>query len=368
LRLRSVVTSADQVSNVSVRGWDPKAKQAIVASAAASASSASNSTTPLALANTFGSSTLTSVEVPHGVQSEADQAASALADRLGGSYAELNGVARGNAQLAPGAAVSLSLAGDPFDGRYVLTEVRHLYDPHDGYTTGFTVSGRSQRSLLGLASGGAGQGAAASAAGSQRVPGVVVAIVTDVADPDNLGRIKVTYPWLDDSYTSDWAPLCQLGAGNKRGAVFLPEVGDEVVVAFDHGDMRYPVVLSSIYNGVDKPNLGGNLVDSTSGAVQRRGITSKDGHMLVFFDGQGDDGIALLSGDNSLRLSLNQSQTVIKITSGGSITIDGQSQVQINSSGDLDISATGTLSLKGAQVQISADSEVAVSGTPIKLN
>ncbi len=361
LRLRGVVSSAEQVGSVEVRGWDASAKKAIVSTAPAGTSSASTAASPAGLAGVFGASTLTSVGVPHGEQSEADQASKALADHVGGSFAELDGVARGNAQLAPGTGISLSLAGDPFDGRYVVTTARHRFDPHDGYTTAFTVSGKNQRSLLGLATGG-------GAAATHRIAGVVVAIVSDVADPQNLGRIKVTYPWLDDSYTSDWAPMAQAGAGNNRGAVFLPEVGDEVVVAFDHGDQRMPIVLGSLYNGVDKPNLGAGLVDATSGAVKRRGIVSKDGHMLVFFDGDGDDGVALLSGDKSLKVSLNQTNTTIKISANGTVTIDGSNGVKITSSSDISVEASGTLSLKGAQVEISATSEVSVSGTPIKLN
>jgi phage baseplate assembly protein gpV len=324
------------------------------------------------LATVFGSGTLTSVGVPHALQAEADLAVAALADHVGGSFAELDGVARGNVQLAPGTGISLSLAGDPFDGQYVLTTTRHRFDPNDGYTTAFTVSGKNHRSLLGLTAGGStGSGGSTGATGggsSSQITGVATAIVTDVGDPENMGRIKVSYPWLDESYSSDWAPMTQAGAGANRGAVFLPEVGDEVVVGFDHGDQGHPIVLGSLYNGVDKPNLGDGLVDGTSGAVKRRGIVSKDGHMLVFFDDASDEGVALLSGDKSLKVSLNQTGTTIKISSTGSVTIDGTNGVTITSSSDISVEATGTLSLKGAEVQISADADVSLSGTPIKLN
>jgi uncharacterized protein involved in type VI secretion and phage assembly len=162
--------------------------------------------------------------------------------------------------------------------------------------------------------------------------------------------------------------MAQLGAGANRGAVFLPEVGDEVVVGFNQGDQSYPIVLGSLYNGIDTPNEGDNLVDGTSGGVRRRGIVSKDGHMLVFFDAEGDDGVALLSGDKSLRISLNQTATTIKVSATGTVTIDGSNGVKITSSSDISLEAQGTLSLQGSQVQISAQGPVSVSGTPIKLN
>lgn len=362
LKLRGVVTSADQVANVEVRGWDPKAKQAIVSTAPAGTTSASTALSPQSLAGTWGPSTLTSVGVPHVLQSEADQAAKALADQVGGSFAELDGVARGNAQLAPGKAVSLSLAGDPFDGQYVLTTATHRFDPHDGYTTAFTVSGKNQRSLLGLASN-------AVPASQTRISGVVSAIVTDVADPDNLGRAKITFPWLSDSYASDWVRVAQAGAGNNRGAVFLPEVGDEVVVAFDHGDVRFPIVLSSLYNGVDKPNLGANLVDATSGAVNRRGIVSKAGHALIFFDADGDAGIALMSGDKSVKLSLNQTSTTIKLSSNGVVEIDAKSDMNLTASGNVTIKSQGNISLQSdGGIDIHAGNTVEVKGSQILLN
>jgi len=368
LRLRGVITSGDQVSEVHVRGWDPKAKQSIVGTAQAGTSNASSGsgTTPGSLAQVFGSPILTSVDVPYSSQAEADKAAQSLADHVGNGFAEIHGVARGNAKLKAGSAISLSLAGDPFDGRYVLTSTRHQLDSDDGYTTAFSVTGKNQRSLLGLASGGTG--GTGSGGSSQKIPGVVIAIVTDVNDPENLARVKVTYPWLSDGYGSDWVRVAQFGAGPERGAVFLPEVGDEVLVAFDHGDPRLAFVIGSLYNGMDTPPLGDGLIDGTSGHVNRRGIVSKDSHMLVFFDGPSQDGVALMTGDHGLRVSLNQTNTEIKISSEGKITISGDADVTVSSQADLTVQAQGTLSLQGTSVSIQGDSQVSVSGGVIKLN
>ena len=89
---------------------------------------------------------------------------------------------------------------------------------------------------------------------SGRIYGVVVGIVTaNQGDPDGLGRVKVRFPWLASDAESAWARIATLMAGNKRGSFFLPEVEDEVLVAFEHGDLRYPYILGALWNGKDKP-------------------------------------------------------------------------------------------------------------------
>jgi phage protein D len=361
LRLRSVVTAAEQVPQVQVRGWDPKQKQALVSSAPAKTATATISLKPADLAGTFSSPSLVSATIPYATQPEVDHAAAALSDHVSGTFAEVDGLARGNPKLKAGTAISLSLVGDPFDGKYTLTSVRHAYDPHDGYTTAFVVSGRNQRSVLGLVSGGS------SPAGST-VAGVVPALVTDVRDPEDLGRVKVTFPWLSDNYTSDWTRVAQVGAGSQRGAVFLPEVNDEVLVAFDRGDWRQPYVLAGLHNGVDKPPLGPGLVDGSTGAVKRRGMVSKDGHMLIFFDDPSKDGVALLTGDKGLKISLNKTQTTISISSSGQVKIEGSQDVSIKSGANLTLQGGSKLSLSAPSIEIKADADVTVSGTPIKLN
>jgi uncharacterized protein involved in type VI secretion and phage assembly len=209
-----------------------------------------------------------------------------------------------------------------------------------------------------------------------RVTGVVTGIVTDVNDPESRGRVKVTFPWLGEDYNSDWARMVQVGAGPDRGASFIPEVNDEVLVAFDHGEFRFPYVLGSLHNGQDKPKLGDGLIDGTSGAVKRRGLISKDGHALIFFDDPSKDGVALMTGDKDLRISLNKSQTTIKITSSGKIVIQGQGDVDVKSDGNLTIEAQGNLTLKGNAVDVEANSTMdlkasatmTVKGAQIMLN
>jgi phage protein D len=147
------VSSASQVKEVKVRGWDPKTKQALVGSAPASTSSTSLATTPASMADTVGSRTHTLVDRPLSTQSQVDAAAKAAADQIGSAAAEAEGIARGNPRLKAGQAVSVSAVSKEFLGSYTLTHTRHVFEAQ-GYRTHFTVSGGQNRSLFGLVSGG----------------------------------------------------------------------------------------------------------------------------------------------------------------------------------------------------------------------
>ncbi|MGH8899276.1 MAG: VgrG-related protein [Egibacteraceae bacterium] len=360
LRFHTIVTAAEQVKEVQVRGWDVTQKRAVIGTAPAKTTSAELSIAPADLAAKFGGATYVGVDVPYGTQAEVDAAAKAMAEQVAGAFAELEGVARGNPKLRAGAAVSLSLVGPPFDGKYRLTSTRHAYDPHAGYTTALVASGRQERSLLSLASGGTTNG--------RPIAGVVNATVTDVNDPDQLGRVKLMFPWLSDTYVSDWTRVTQPGAGPDRGAMVLPEVNDEVLVSFEQGDIRRPYVVGGLHNGIDKPKLGDGLVDSSTGAVRRRGFVSKKGGMLIFLDDDSDEGVALLTGDKGYRIALNKTKTTIHIASNGKVEIEGAQDVTIKAGGNLKVEATGSLELKGAKVSVNANGPVEVKGNPIELN
>jgi hypothetical protein len=357
LRFRSTITSAEQVKQVRVRGWDMKQKRELIGTAPAETKSAVVGVKPTELAKVFGDPTYVGVSTPYITQAEVDTAAKALAEQVAGVFAEFDGVARGNPKLRAGKAVSLGLVGKPFDGKYTLTTTRHVYDPKDGYTVWFTVSGRQERSLLGLTSAGSANGSGLGAP----IYGVVAALVTDVNDPEELGRVKLKFPWLSDSYTTDWARPVQLGAGKQRGHVVLPEVNDEVLVAFEQGDIRRPYVIGGLFNGVDKPKLGSGLIDGSTGAVKRRGFISKKGHKLVFLDDAAKSGVVVATADNGLRIALKETGTTIKVSSKGAVEIEATSNVEIKAQGKMKLQA-------GAGITLDGGPTVEVKGGVIKLN
>ncbi len=196
-----------------------------------------------------------------------------------------------------------------------------------------------------------------------RVTGVVIGIVTNIKDPEGLGRIKVKYPWLSDSDESAWARLAAPMAGKDRGFYFLPEIDDEVLVAFEHGDMRFPYVLGALWNGKEKPPAknddGKNnvrLIKSRSGHVIR--LTDEaDKEKIEIEDKSGNNKLVIdtaaktitVTSDKDIKLSAPQGQITI---SAQTIVIEAQSKLEVKSSGTVDVKASAALNIKGAVVNI----------------
>ncbi|MGW2564427.1 VgrG-related protein [Streptomyces sp. NPDC001514] len=359
LRCHAAVTASDQVQQVEVRGWDVQAKAAVVGRAPADRSERLQlGLTPGQAADPFGKAVFLATDTPYGTQAEADQAAKALAADLAASFAELDAVAMGIPQLRAGTAVTLANVGAPFEGKYTISGSRHVFDPDSGYQTWITVGGRSNRSLYGLASGGGG------GLPQDRIGGLVNATVTDTRDPEGRGRVKLAFPWLDGEYVSDWARTADLG-GKGGGGIFGPEVGDEVLVGFEQGRVDHPYVLGGLYNGQDKPSEHDcALVDSTSGATNRRSLVTRSGNRLELLDAaNGPKGVRLATGDGKLTLHLDQKATSVTVHSDGKVEITAKEKVTVKAEQGISMDAgTGKLELSGQSVQVKAQTGVDVDG------
>lgn len=361
LEFRPRLSSNGQVGRVQVRGWDPIKKEALVGEAQAGTSSTDVPVKPADLASVFGEAVLVATDRPHRSQASVDAAARSAAEQIGNASVTAQGTALGNPEITPGSVVSISVVGEPFNGRYAVTSVTHRFTPQ-GFRSVFSVTGQLNHSLLGLTAGRNGGGPTRD----DRISGVVVALVTNNDDPEKLGRVKLKFPWLADEYESDWARVAAPGAGPDSGLVMLPEVNDEVLVAFEHGDMRRPYVVGGLWNGMDKPRLGDGLFDN--GAIRRRGIVSRRGHRLVFLEADGDAGIALLSSNDALKIALKETATEIHVKSDGTIVIEASGDINLKGSANVTVEAGAGLTLKGATVTISSSGPVDIDGTPIQLN
>ncbi|MGH3549654.1 MAG: VgrG-related protein [Pseudonocardiaceae bacterium] len=350
LRMRAVVTSAEQVPSVQVRGWDPTTKKAVISNAPAKTVSAELGAKPTELAGFFHALPLVATDTPYSTQGEVTDAAKALAEQVAGGFAELQVVLRGNPKVRAGTAVTLAGAGAPFEGKYTVSASRHVFDPETGYTTWVTVSGAQDRTLLGLAGSHLGS---AAAGGS----GVVIGVVSDNRDPEKRGRVRLTFPWLDDKFVSDWARTVQAGAGKDRGALIVPEVDDEVLVAFEQGSFQRPYVIGGLHNGVDTMPKGEvEFVDKNSGKIVRRAFVSRTGHALEMLESDtGPKGVTIKTGDGKLFLHLDEKQTKITVNSDGSVIIKARNGVAVDA-------GTGSLQLTGQDVSIAAKAGVKVDG------
>jgi uncharacterized protein involved in type VI secretion and phage assembly len=343
LRLRATISGAEQVGEVQVRGWDYKSKEAVSGTAAAAdtSRSASAGIGAATLAQKLSGGTLIKADLPVESDEVAQDAADSLIEQLGSAAAELDGVAAGNPALRAGVTVSIANVGAPFDGKYTLTSCRHTYDSVNGYQTSFRVSGRQTRTMLGLVRGSGRDG-------NEAVRGVVPAIVSNLEDPDKLGRMKVTFPWLADRAESHWARVALAGAGNERGLVVLPEVGDEVLVAFDHGDPRLPYVVGGLFNGRDK--LPVDPLDG--GKVVKRYVVSRNGHRIELDDK--DDVITVASGDGNHKIVIDQKASKIVLDTDGEIEVKAQGKLLVNAANSLKLESSGAFELKANGITLDA--------------
>lgn len=345
-RCRTGITAADQVSEVEVRGWDQAKKEPVRATKSGyEYPGLAIGYTPTQAVKAFGLAEQVETGTPYSSYAEVTQAAASLASDISASFAELEILAAGNPELVPGKAVTLKNAGEPFDGKYTVTTARHEFSAQNSYQTWITVSGRQVRNLYGLAARGW--------ASSSRIPGVVNGIVDDIDDPAQQGRVKVTFPWFDDDYKTQWARTLQFG-GKGGGGVISPAVGDEVLVAFDRGDMDYPYVLGGLYSeSADKPS--DHDVDLTTGGhLNRQSLVSRDNHRLELLDAADKKGVRLQSGDKALTVFLDQMQTEIQINSDGKVAITGKEKVAISSTGEVSVEAA-SVSIKAAKISLEGD-------------
>jgi uncharacterized protein involved in type VI secretion and phage assembly len=210
----------------------------------------------------------------------------------------------------------------------------------------------------------------ATSASQQRdkIYGVVVGIVRDIKDPQNLGRVKVDFPWLaeaaeavamssdEDRAHSYWARVATLMAGSGRGSYFIPEVGDEVLVAFEHGDLDRPYIIGALWNADDPPP------ESMDGEGQNhvRSITTRSGHRIVLDDSDDQPSILIVdnTGDNSIFIDSANNAMEIKVA--GDLTVDVGGDMEITVQGKLGVEATQDIT---AQTQANLELKATGNGT-----
>ncbi len=421
---RPRLTAGNLPPEVEVRVWDPAQARVVASQAPTATGSAGLTLDPATIAATFTSAGGDAAAADSGAgqggedlgpppasdayvvsdrlaatgasaAAAAEEIAAALADHIGSTFAEAEGEALGNPAIQAGVAISVDGVPAEFAGSWLVTSARHVFDSAEGgYHTSFEVTGRQERSLLGLAS------AAAARPTLPRVSGLACGVVSSIYDPNgdnnslgSHGRVKVALPWLSPTYVSDWAPVLQFGAGKLSGAMFMPEVGDEVLVGFELGDPRRPYVLGGIVNQSTGYDLGGPAVQSAgmTAAVIRRGFVSGAGNRLVFHDElpPPDSGgpptasdITLGTKDGSLCLAIDQTAGTVTLTCkpappdsqaasgqltiqcgdagivnistgpGGSVTIDGGDSLSLKAQASISIESSGQVAIKGAQIML----------------
>ena len=351
------MSAAQQHDKVKVSSYDPVSRAAVVGEATTPGQLTRAAQEVRDKASAFGASELLVSDRVANTADEARTIAQSTLDKLASGSFEAEGTMEGNPAVKAGGKLKLEGFGR-FDGEHDLTSVTHVYG-HGDFRTRFAISGRNPRTLTDVMR---------PKAERDWTSGLVIGLVTNIQDPESLGRVRIQFPTLGDTIEGIWARVALPGAGPDAGLSMLPQIDDEVVVGFEHGDTRRPVVLGALHNAVDKPHAkmrgqqdGGSLVvygrqDAEIDLQKQLVIHAKDA-MTVKIDG-GSNGQGDYKQENAGAFEL-KAGTTMKIESTGELTI--------KSSAGITVDATGTLTLKGAMVDISASGTVNVKGSLINI-
>jgi uncharacterized protein involved in type VI secretion and phage assembly len=409
-------TSVGQADQMIIKGWDPKTQQAITSSQKApngSLNQGGMSQTGGALANSaFGSAQEIIVDRPTPTTGEATEMATGLSNDISLDFVQAEGECDGHPKLKAGWKVNITGLGTRFSGKYFISSATHIWTPGGEYLTRFSISGRQPNTLSHLLDSGNNRDQSLGL-----VHGVVPAKVTNLNDPDSLGRVKVKFPWLPQAQgaeiESTWARIAAPTAGPERGFLYLPEIDDEVLVAFERGDTRSPYIVGALWNGQHAPPEIANAV-SGDGKVNQRilksrsghlvilndtenseqiSVTSKSGHTVILDDKSGSEMITIKdktgknkmvidSTKNSMSLNVDGDFSVtaggkVNIKSTGNMTLESSSMSEFKTSGNMTVKSTGNLSLQAtgqgelkgtAGITVQSPAATMVKGATVMIN
>ncbi len=387
-RFEPRIVAAGAVTKVTVKGWD-SGKQQEVNGSASSYSGDTVASIPGALLPAskailaaFTSRAEDFIADPEAVSSGiADKIAAARMGEHESQFVRASGEAEGHPAIQAGTNVFISQVGLRFTGRYYVTEARHILRNGD-YHVQFQVTGRSPYTIRHLLMGN-------ESASSNKIDGVVVAVVTNNNDLESLGRVKVKFPWMSDAkgqLETGWARVAMLGSGAERGIYFMPEVNDEVLVAFEHGDINMPYIVGALWSKKNKPPKGPSGQAIAAGKVNQRIVRSRSGHVIVLDDTQGAEKILMQDKTGKNSIEIDSTKNSITIKAAGDLTIDVTGKLILKSkqdfslqtqtkadiqaqtgavmkvaSNELNLQASGA-ALKGTKLDLQGQAQTAIQG------
>jgi uncharacterized protein involved in type VI secretion and phage assembly len=367
------VTGMRQVESVTVRCWDPVRKQEVVANATPATGGTSIGIARDDAASALGGGTLIIADQPVSSQAQADALASGIAARIADGFVEADGTTLGDPRLRSGERIKVDGVGSRFGGTYALSSTTHLVRSGRGYETRFTVSPGPARPL----------GAPTRPAVSQSWRhSIVVGLVTNNQDPDELGRVRVSYPALGSDHEGWWARVAGAAAGGRRGVLMMPQAGDEVLLGFEHDDEERPVVLGSVWNGEGKPqelvHPDGSfalrsdkqvVVDAAEAiaitAADKLTLTaSADATLTTEGEGEGPPGNLSLTAKGSATM---KSGTTVKVEGGTDGTVEAKTALTVKAGTQLTLEGGAEVTIKGAMLKLQATGPVQISGAQVLL-
>jgi uncharacterized protein involved in type VI secretion and phage assembly len=348
------LTAVHQADSVTVMGWDSKTKKPIEGTKAPAKPANQGGITKkggdVAKSAFGGSAVAVVMNEPVINVSEANAMAEALGDAISNEFLQAEGVCFGDPRVQAGKVVNIKGVGKRFSGKYLVTAAEHVYQG-GRYETRFQITGKNPYTLTRLLNDG-------DHAHEARLNGVVIGVVTNLNDPDNLGRVKVKFPWMPKDQgkeiESDWVRVVTPMAGAQRGALFLPEVNDEVLLAFEHGDPNNAYMLGGLWNNTDKPPAPNNQA-TKDGKVIQRIIKTRAGHTLTLDDSDDKPKIEIVDKTGKNKITLDSKENTL--------TISTEKDITITAKGDMSLKSTGDLTLEGKNFNVKAQQNVALKAT-----
>ena len=209
-------------------------------------------------------------------------------------------------------------------------------------------------------------------AADSKVYGVEIGLVTNVQDPEQLGRVKVQFPRLPGKPESSWVRVIQPAAGPGRGFYWLPEVSDEVLIAFERGEAHRPYVVGSLWNGKDKP-----MKDAYTDANTTRMIMTKSGHQIILSDEDGAEKIIISDKTGKRTVTFDVKSKKLLIEDGiGDVELKAEKkiildcedlEIKTSKTGKVDIGDAFDLSV-GDKANFKAGPKLTLKASKIELN
>src|SRR3954462_3265871 len=181
---------------------------------------------------------------------------------------------------------------------------------------------------------------------ASKIRGVQLAIVVDNKDgAENPGfRVKVKFPWLNDQETTFWARIAVPMSGSERGTYVLPEIDDQLLVVFEHGEFDRPIVIGALWSKKQEP-----VEVNQSGKNNTKLIKSRCGHRIIFDDKDGAEKVTIVDKTKKNKIVLDSVAKVVKIESDGDLEVIGKANVVMHSNA-LKVGTTDGVTGKGASV------------------
>jgi len=374
-------STAEQVGEANVHGWDIKKKEPILGNAKTPEGTpkvgSKSQDGGKAAKKAYKLKTEQGVEhlntLPVQDVKEAKAIAQSSLNEKGNAFLQAEGTCLGDPKVQAGAKVKIKGIGDNFSGTYLVTRAIHRYG-EGGYTTRFEISGYRANTLAQLLTNNNGSGGY----------GVVVGIVTNAKDPQDQARVKVKYPTISNDLESNWARLVNPMAGPDRGFEFIPEVNDEVLVAFEYNDFNKPYILGALWNGKDKPpatskdavndkGVNKRIMKTRSGhtitlddteKAEQISIVSKSGHTITLDDADGKEKISTIDKTKKNSIVIDSAKNTLTLQFQGDIIMNAEGKLQLNSKGDIVIDSKGKIDIKStADTAIDAKGNVKAKAT-----